>query len=208
MLTCARFSWLSLPPCQDWLLLFFLKCIGSAWKGPFSVPFLYPIPVVVIVSSTGVKEINMPTKNILIGTIYTPPKDTYKQFEDKLSAILQTIYQENKKCYLMGDFNIDLLKIDLNDNLNSFINLMFSSSFYPTISKPTRITKSTATLIDNIFSNTLEEKCKTGLLLTDLSDHLPVFQLNLSEATYSTRKITQVNKKLRTVNDKSIDDLC
>lgn len=41
---------------------------------------------------------------------------------------------------------------------------MFSSSFYPTISKPTRITKSTAILIDNIFSNTLEEKCKTGLL--------------------------------------------
>lgn len=34
-------------------------------------------------------EINMPTKNILIGTIYRPPNDTYKQFEDKLSAILQ-----------------------------------------------------------------------------------------------------------------------
>ena len=153
-------------------------------------------------------EINMPTKNILIGIIYRPPKDTYKQFEDKLSAILQIINQENKKCYLMGDFNIELLKIDQNDNSNSFINLQFSSSFCPTISKPTSITKSTATLIDNIFSNTIEEKCKTGLLLTDLSDHLPVFQLNLSEATYSTRKITQVNKKLRTVNDKSIDDLC
>lgn len=128
-------------------------------------------------------EINMPTKNILIGTIYRPPNDTNKQFEDKLSAILQKINQENKKCYLMGDFNIDLLKLDLNDNSNSVMNLMFSSSFYPTISKPTRITKSTATLIDNIFSNTLEEECKTGLLPTDLSDHLPVFQLNLSETT-------------------------
>lgn len=78
----------------------------------------------------------------------------------------------------MGYFNIELLKLDLNDNSNSFINLIFSSSFYPTISKPTRITESTATLIDNIFSNTLEEECKTGLLLTDLSDDLPVFQLN------------------------------
>ena len=47
-----------------------------------------------------------------------------------------------------------------------------------------------------------------GLLLTDLSDHLPVFQLNLSEATCSTRKITQVNKKLRIVDDKSNNDLC
>lgn len=120
-------------------------------------------------------EINMPAKNMLIGIIYRPPNDTYKQFEDRLSAILRKINQENKKCYLMGDFNIDLLKLDLNDNSNSFINLMFSSSLYPTISKPTRITKSTATLIDNIFSNKLEEKCKTGLLLTDLLDHLPVF---------------------------------
>lgn len=107
----------------------------------------------------------------------------------------------------MGDFNIDLLKLDLNDNSNSFINLMFSSSFYPTISKPTRITKSTATLIDNIFSNTFEEECKTGLLLTDLSNDLPVFQLNLSETTCSNRN-TQVNKTLRIVNDKSIDGLC
>ena len=108
----------------------------------------------------------------------------------------------------MGDFNNDLLKLDLNDNSNSFINLMFSSAFYPTISKPTRITKSTATLIDNIFSNTLEEECETGLLLTDLSDHLPVFQLNLSEPTCSTRKISQVSKKCRIVNDKSINALC
>ena len=44
--------------------------------------------------------------------------------------------------------------------------------------------------------------------MTDLSDHLPVFQLNLSEATCSIRKISQVNKKLRIVNDKTINDLC
>lgn len=40
-------------------------------------------------------EINMPAKNILIGIIYRPPNDTYKQFEDRLSAILQKINQEN-----------------------------------------------------------------------------------------------------------------
>ena len=72
-------------------------------------------------------EINMPTKTILIEIIYSPPKDTFKQFEDKLFAILQSINQENKKCYLMSDFNIHLLKIDLNDNSDSFINLMCSS---------------------------------------------------------------------------------
>ena len=54
---------------------------------------------------------------------------------------------------------------------------MTSNSLYPLISKPTRITSSTATLIDNIFTNNLELNMNSGILYTDLSDHLPVFQV-------------------------------
>ena len=53
----------------------------------------------------------------------------------------------------------------------------FYCSLYPLISKPTRITSSTATLIDNIFTNNLELNMNSGILYTDLSDHLPVFQV-------------------------------
>ena len=48
---------------------------------------------------------------------------------------------------------------------------------YPLISKPTRITSSTATLIENIFTNNLEQSMSSGILYTDLSDHLPIFQV-------------------------------
>ena len=44
---------------------------------------------------------------------------------------------------------------------------------YPTIDKPTRITHNTATLIDNIFTNNLMQY-STNILLSDLSDHLPI----------------------------------
>ena len=54
---------------------------------------------------------------------------------------------------------------------------MTSNSLYTLISKPTRITSSTATLIDNIFTNNLELNTNSGILYTDLSDHLPVFQV-------------------------------
>ena len=57
----------------------------------------------------------------------------------------------------MGDFNINLLKSEENQHVNDFLNQMFSSSFYPLISRPTRITNRSATLIDNIFVNNLEE---------------------------------------------------
>ena len=84
-------------------------------------------------------EINSQPNNIIIGVIYRPPNGKYKQFEEKLSDILQLINQENKTCFLMGDFNIDLLKFNMNEYTNNFINQMFSSSFYPIITKPTRL---------------------------------------------------------------------
>ena len=50
---------------------------------------------------------------------------------------------------------------------------MFSNSFGPTITKPTRITPTTASLLDNIFINT--DKYSQPLIFTvDISDHLPV----------------------------------
>ena len=54
---------------------------------------------------------------------------------------------------------------------------MTSNSLYPLISKPTRITSSTATLIDNTFTNNLELNMNSGILYTDLSDRLLVFQV-------------------------------
>ena len=44
----------------------------------------------------------------------------------------------------------------------------------PSITRPTHITETTATLIDNIFvSNTLYANFESGIIITDLSDHLP-----------------------------------
>ena len=62
---------------------------------------------------------------------------------------------------------------------------MTSNTLYPLISKPTRITSSSATLIDNIFTNNLEYNMVSGIFYADLSDHLPVFQITILKlATY------------------------
>ena len=45
------------------------------------------------------------------------------------------------------------------------------------ILNPTRITKETATLIDNIFTNNIDNILKTGILVNDVSDHLSVFAI-------------------------------
>ena len=78
-------------------------------------------------------------KNLIVGVIYRPPNDKLELFKNSLSELLQKIDSQKKKCFLVGDFNIDLLKIEENQHTNDILNHMFSSSLFPLFSRPTRI---------------------------------------------------------------------
>ncbi len=69
----------------------------------------------------------------------------------------------------MGDFNIDLLKYESCDISDRFSEQLFTSSFLPVTTRPMRITEHTTTLIDNIFTNDIEqiESSNNGLIFTD-----------------------------------------
>ena len=124
-----------------------------------------------------IELINTHTTNVLIGVVYKPPSASYDHFSEHINGILENISNENKKCYLMGDFNINLLQYDTNNTVQNFIDMLSSQSFYPNINKPTRITESSATLIDNILTNDLHNHT-AGVLISDISDHLPVFLIS------------------------------
>ena len=64
---------------------------------------------------------------------------------------MDRIKEETKTGYLMGDFNIDLLKVNLHAKTNEFVNDVISQGFLPKITRPTRITPHSATLIDHIY---------------------------------------------------------
>ena len=58
---------------------------------------------------------------------------------------------------------------------DEFIDMLSSYSLlYPSITKPTRFTSKTATLIDNIFTNS-HAKQTAGIIISDISDHLSIF---------------------------------
>ena len=157
-----------------------------------------------IVESILIEIISTTSKNIIIGTIYRPPSGDFEMFENKLSEVLTKIDKTNKITYLTGDFIIDLLKSDACEYSNRFSEQLFTSSFFPLINRPTRITQHTATLIDNIFTNDLDqmESSLNGLIFSDISDHLPIFHLaslssnidNVSEKAKNTNYKRTVNK--------------
>ena len=82
--------------------------------------------------------------------------------------------------------------------------LISLQSFYPTINEPTRITESSATLIDNILTNDLHNHT-AGVLISDISDHLPVFLIidNSREKVHDERRCS----KKRDFNGNNIEHL-
>ncbi len=122
-------------------------------------------------------------KNIIIGVIYRPPDQNLDTFVHYFNAIAEKISRENKLCYIMGDFNINFMNYQCHNKTGEFVDSIFSNMLYPRITRPTRITAHTATLIDNILSNNFECNTKNGLFF---QIYLTIFQ---SFLLYSKIKI-------------------
>ena len=153
------------------------------------------------------------SKNIIIGTIYRPPNTNINIFLENLVEILLCIKTENKFIYLLGDFNLNLLNANTHQLTSDFLDTLYSFSFIPTINKPTRVKKESATLIDNIFCNYLSNNTHfSGILYTDVSDHFPVFYISkntkqdvtipqyICRRQYSEINKTKFSNKLQELN--------
>ena len=71
-----------------------------------------------------------------------------------LNPVLEKLSKENdKKVFIIGNFNIDFIKFDTSEHINKFINDLFSNCLHPQILLPTQISSNSKTIIDNMFSN-------------------------------------------------------
>ena len=114
--------------------------------------------------------------DIILGCVYKPPNANVDCFVSSFDILLDKIGKQRKLCYLAGDFNIDILNSDVHAPTADFINCLFSHSYFPLINKPTRITSTSATIIDNIFTNAEASLTHDSTILySDISDHLPIF---------------------------------
>jgi hypothetical protein len=140
-------------------------------------------------------------QDAILGVAYRPPNQDVTLFNEKISEILHLVDKEKKIIYLLGDFNVNLLDVKDHRPTSEFLDLIYSHSMFPLITKPTRIAGGSSTLIDNIFSNDI---CSTdmlnGLFYTDISDHFPIFSINCKNKISNDLKFIQT----RIMNDKTI----
>ena len=100
----------------------------------------------------GAVKIFVNSVNICILSIYRAPSGNFAHFLDKLEMILNLLHRNNTQLIICGDLNINYLVE--NNKKNLLDSLLASYNLTSTVYFPTRIQKSSATAIDNIFINT------------------------------------------------------
>jgi hypothetical protein len=130
-------------------------------------------------------ETELHDQKIIIGSVYRHPNTDVDIFIQCFEVVLEKLQNEDGKVFICGDFNIDALKSNSNSRTMEYYNTVLTQNFLPTITLPTRITESSATIIDNIFmkldNNTLNDKMESGNIYSDITDHLPNILMIKSE---------------------------
>lgn len=110
------------------------------------------------------------SSRLIIICIYRPPGGNMDVFFVNLAEILDRCqsHYRNYRVVLAGDFNINLMEHSYASKC--FRDLLWSFNFSQTINEPTRISRASASLLDNIFINFLNAY-QGEVVTTALSDH-------------------------------------
>ena len=128
----------------------------------------------------------------VISTLYRHPRSNAFVFCEKLNATLSNLNKTTKKFLILGDLNLNTTGCNQHPHAKGYLNILSSNAAFPLITKPTRITSTSPTLLDHIITNITQNTLLPGILRSDLSDHFPTFCFILLDS--KPFKIT-LNKK-------------
>ena len=99
-----------------------------------------------------VVELKCNKKNILLVSCYRPPNTNVEHFIKEYKSMMKLLRAQKEHELVIGlDHNLDLLKYHISSPTHKFLDLNLDADLLPSITMPTRVTKSSATLIDNLF---------------------------------------------------------
>ena len=122
-----------------------------------------------------------PRRPITIGNIYKPPHNNnnnanIERFIEEILPIINTLQKEIKYAAIVGDFNINLLQINEREKFEEFFDLMCTNNFFSKITLPTRSSKKSCTLIDQMFCKSPHldhTNISSSIIMSKISDHFP-----------------------------------
>ena len=154
-------------------------------------------------------EIHLPhSRSFLVSTWYRPPSAEIQLF-DEYEKFVQSCNIEHKQLILMGDINSDYAKTPFDVRTRT---LQFISSVYQLvqlIKEPTRVTKTSATIIDLIFTNLVDNTATFGVihLHVGILDHSLIYAVRKFAVPKTRPTIKEVRNFKHFVEVDFINDL-
>ena len=108
-------------------------------------------------------EVQIDNCTAVVGVIYRKPNTDIDQFQESLLSVLEKIKVDKKLCILMGDFNIDLNNPSINSEM--FATSLVCLGMHQLIKPLTRVTPTSGSLIDHIYTNMVVERICAGTIV-------------------------------------------
>ena len=113
--------------------------------------------------------------NLVIGVIYRHPGSQYKEFENRLCNIIGALNENQTKFVIVGDVNINFLKINVVKDITDYYNNLQGAGCLSFINRATRVvlkgTRWQSSCPDHIYSNINSEKVEANIITSNISDH-------------------------------------
>ena len=119
--------------------------------------------------------------NPIFGALYRHPGRNARLFNTYIGEFLEMFTERKTKLTILGDININLNKANVVSN--EYMTTLTSAGFNTLINQPTRLyhyeglNTVTCSTLDHLITNCGNSFCKTGIIIADVSDHLPIFGL-------------------------------
>ena len=151
-------------------------------------------------------ELNYKGVSFMFSEFYHIPNTNVKDFLLCFNNLASSL-RKSKFCILCADHNLDLLKSNRHGPTQDFVDKLNDEMFITCILKPTRITHSTSTMIDNIFVKSSSHNKFNSFVITDpMSDHFPCL------LSYTMKNVSTVRDAIvferRKINDDAIQKVC
>ena len=140
-------------------------------------------------------ELKLKNKKMLMCSGYRAPGQNPGKFVKEYEELISHMNSTRLPVIIGLDHNLDLLKHKNHNPTLRFVEKNLDLNMVPCITKPTRITKSSATLIDNIFVPlNLVPNVSSYIVIEDMSDHLPIV-MKLRDVQLAEKKQTVIESR-------------
>jgi hypothetical protein len=126
----------------------------------------------------------------------------YLKLNTSHSSLLTATNRKKLNTYIFLDSNINLLNLNTDHSVANYHDTKLNNGFIQLITMETRIQGNHFSLIDHILSNTVNTNTKSGVLVSNISDHF----ITLMSPTYTKISRKQATCTHRNFSKQSIEN--